>query len=85
MAEEPVPVPELKGLRLHHAVQTLRDGELRPGLLRFQLSAELETGFIIGQDPAPGERVPAGTRVRLTVSSGWVEPQPEARGLIPPA
>jgi beta-lactam-binding protein with PASTA domain len=74
MAEERVRVPELKGLRVDHAVETLRDADLRPGLLRFELTAELEAGLVIGQDPAPGETVPPGTRVRVTVSSGWSEP-----------
>jgi eukaryotic-like serine/threonine-protein kinase len=67
--ERLVDVPTLEGLTVEEAGQALADANLELGTQTAEAS-DAEEGTIIGQDPAPGERIEPGGSVDVTVSSG---------------
>lgn len=78
-----VPVPDVRTLDLGDAMRLLEGGELR--LTRLDSAeTDLPAGRVVEQLPPPGERVPSGSGVELTVSLGPSEvmvPAPDLQGL----
>ena len=64
----PVAVPELVGLTEAQAASRLTALGLEANVVRVQSTAP--DGEVVAQNPAQGERLPVGSRVRLNVSSG---------------
>ena len=62
-------VPALTGLRLGDAINTLGGAGLKPHE-QPQISADVPTGSLIGQQPAAGTKLKRGASVTLLVSSG---------------
>ena len=63
-------VPDVAGLEVENALVELEEKALYAGIqLRFTQNIE-EKGLVVGQDPAPGTSVRAGSRVVLKVSKG---------------
>jgi len=68
-ANKPVPVPLVEGLREPLAKNKIRDAQLVPHVSR-EFSNTIETGVVIRQDPAAGEKLQKNGRVDITVSKG---------------
>jgi serine/threonine-protein kinase len=68
-ANNPVPVPLVEGLREPLAKNKIRDAQLVPHVSR-EFSNTIETGVVISQDPAAGEKLQKNGRVDITVSKG---------------
>lgn len=66
----PIPTPNVTGLTRAEGEAALLAAELVVGDITEQSDANVPQGSIIGQDPAAGTNVPAGTPVDLVVSSG---------------
>ena len=66
---KPVPVPLVEGLREPLAKNKIRDAQLVPHVSR-EFSNTIETGVVIRQDPAAGEKLQKNGRVDITVSKG---------------
>lgn len=64
-----VNVPNLEGLTVEQAEQTLEDFELRLGAITPEVS-ERPSGTIIGQQPGAGETLEQGQAVNVTISAG---------------
>ncbi len=67
-----VSVPNVQGLKWEEARTILEAGGLR-FVLEEQKGAAAPEGTVVRQDPLPGERVPAGSEVRLFISGKPVE------------
>ena len=66
---KPVPVPLVEGLREPLAKNKIRDAQLVPHVSR-EFSNTIETGVVISQDPAAGDKLQKNGRVDITVSKG---------------
>ena len=64
-----VTVPNLEGLTVEQAEQTLNDFELRLGGITPEVS-DRPSGTIIGQQPGAGETLEQGQAVNVTISAG---------------
>jgi serine/threonine-protein kinase len=64
-----VAVPDVRGSREILAVRRLRAAGLEPSVHR-QTDAETAEGFVISQDPPPGDRAPRGKVVQVVSSLG---------------
>ena len=64
-----VNVPNLEGLTVEQAEQTLNDFELRLGGITTEVS-DRPSGTIIGQQPGAGENLEQGQAVNVTISAG---------------
>lgn len=82
---ETVTVPRVMETSLADAQERLRKLGLTVGRAEQKLDERLPAGYILSQDPAPGRRVPTGTKINLAVSRGPQEekeeppPKPEAK------
>jgi serine/threonine protein kinase len=54
------------------AIQSLRAAGLRPGTITLVNSSQ-QAGLVLRTDPAPGSRLPAGSKVKLFVANGKVQ------------
>jgi serine/threonine protein kinase/beta-lactam-binding protein with PASTA domain len=61
-------VPDVRGRSRDEAAAMLARAGLEPNVR--EIPSEKEINTVIGQDPAPGERVVRGSRVRINVSKG---------------
>ena len=76
-----VKVPDVRGLRLAEAIETLTNSDLDADPRDVNSSAE--PGTVTAQDPAPNEEVVTGTSVRINVSQGPREVAvPSVTGLL---
>jgi serine/threonine-protein kinase len=76
-----VKVPDVRGLRLAEAIETLAGAELDADPR--DVNSEEPPGTVTAQDPAPNEEVVAGTSVRINVSQGPKEiAVPSVTGLL---
>ena len=64
-----VNVPNLDGLTLEEATESLSEFELRLGAQTPEIS-DREPGTVIAQQPAPGESIEQGQAVNVTISTG---------------
>jgi len=64
-----VTVPNLDGLTIEQAQETLAEYELRLGAQTPEIS-ERPVGTVIAQQPAPGEAIEQGQAVNITISTG---------------
>ncbi len=62
-----VEVPMLKGLYLSGAKKKLEDSGLAVGRIRRAEDPERGENYVLRQDPSPGDKVPPGTEVEITV------------------
>ncbi|MBI9105919.1 MAG: PASTA domain-containing protein [Spirochaetales bacterium] len=63
-------VPDVTGLEVENALVELEEKALYPGIqLRYTQNIE-DKGLVVGQEPAPGTSVRAGSRVVLKISKG---------------
>ena len=69
----PVALPDLVGRTEAQAASRLTALGLRANVVRVESTAP--DGQVVAQNPAPGERVAVGSRVRLNVSSGVTQTQ----------
>ncbi|MDH7570407.1 MAG: PASTA domain-containing protein, partial [Armatimonadota bacterium] len=67
---EQTTVPDVVHATLSAAERALRGAGLEVGPLRTMFDDVEPKGHVLAQDPAPGETVPKGTRVTLTISKG---------------
>lgn len=65
-----VGVPDLKGMTREEAAKKLEETGLVLGDITEEANPDVEAGRVLSQSPGPGERVEAGARVSVTVSSG---------------
>ncbi len=77
---EEVQVPDVVGLHLEEAQEVLAQSGLVVEVLEEVPAGERPSGIVIGQEPGEGERLPRGSGVRLKVTKGREQPQPEAGG-----
>jgi serine/threonine-protein kinase len=76
-----VKVPDVRGLRIAEAIETLAAAELDADPR--DVNSEEPPGIVTAQDPAPNEEVVAGTSVRINVSQGPKEiAVPSVTGLL---
>jgi serine/threonine-protein kinase len=68
-ANEPVAVPDVKGLTEQLAVRQINDAGLQD-LVQREPNADVKEGNVFQQDPQPGERIERGNFVTILVSSG---------------
>jgi eukaryotic-like serine/threonine-protein kinase len=68
-ATKPVSVPRVIGLRRVEATQRIRAADLVPRV-RYETSDDVDVGFVISQDPDPGDLADKGQGVRVVVSLG---------------
>jgi serine/threonine-protein kinase len=66
---EPVPVPNVVGIRQQLAVQKLEDAELVPKVQR-RADDEVPSGVVMDQNPSAGTRISKGETVTIVVSTG---------------
>ncbi|MDX1620264.1 MAG: Stk1 family PASTA domain-containing Ser/Thr kinase, partial [Nitriliruptorales bacterium] len=82
--EELVRVPSVVGLIESDAVSELREDEFDALIVR-EFSNEVDEGFVIRQDPEPGEELEKGAEVTIVVSRGpEEEPEPSPSPEPPP-
>ena len=62
-----IEVPKLRGLYLSGAKKKLEEVGLTPGLVRRVEDPERGENYVLRQSPSPGDKVPPGTEVELTV------------------
>ncbi len=62
-----VEVPTLRGLYLSGAKKKLEESGLTPGTVRRVEDPERGENYVLRQSPSPGDKVPPGTEVELTV------------------
>lgn len=79
-ATEEVQVPDVVGLRLEEAQEILAQSGLSVEALEEVPSGERPGGVVVGQSPEAGERISRGSGIRLQVTRGKEEHQPEAGG-----
>ncbi len=65
----PVPVPNVLGQRRVEATQHVSEAGFVPKV-RYETSEDVDVGFVISQDPDPGDPLEKGRFVRLVVSLG---------------
>ena len=63
-------VPDVSKKTVQEATTELQKVGLNVGVQSDKPSKDVDTGRVIGTDPKGGTKVPAGTTVNLTVSSG---------------
>jgi uncharacterized delta-60 repeat protein len=63
-------VPKLKGKTLRAAKLALTKAHCSVGKVTRAFSAKVKKGRVLSQKPKPGTRLPAGSKVRLTLSKG---------------
>jgi uncharacterized repeat protein (TIGR01451 family) len=63
-------VPKLKGLSLKKAKKKLRKAHCRPGKVSHRFSGKVDAGKVIRGGKHRGAHLPAGSKVKLTVSGG---------------
>jgi eukaryotic-like serine/threonine-protein kinase len=68
-ASQPVPVPNVVGLREQLAVNKIKDAGLEPTVER-AASTDVDKGVVIDQRPDGGSRIQKGDQVTLIVSTG---------------
>ena len=73
-------VPDVIGQTLNQANNTLADAELLVGDISHAFSNTRPAGQVSGQSPAPGQVVPVGSEVDVTVSLG---PEPPDTTIVP--
>ncbi|MFP4311559.1 MAG: Stk1 family PASTA domain-containing Ser/Thr kinase [Nitriliruptoraceae bacterium] len=73
---EPVRVPRVVNFSEDNALDTIRNAELEPSIEDRDYSLAVAEGFVISQDPPPGEEVDPGTTVAIVISLG-PEPDPD--------
>lgn len=66
----PVAVPDLTGRTVDQAAAELAGVGLAPGAVTQEQRTDVPAGTIVGQDPAAGDEVPAGTEVDVVVATG---------------
>lgn len=64
-------VPNLAGRALNAALVTVRAEGLELGDSLSVITAAGEPGTVVGQDPPPGVRVPAGGKIDLLIAGDW--------------
>ncbi len=67
---KPCVVPKLKGLRLKKAKKALRRADCKPGKVAHRHSGKVKKGRVIRGGKHRGATLPAGSKVKLVVSSG---------------
>jgi beta-lactam-binding protein with PASTA domain/predicted Ser/Thr protein kinase len=67
---EPVPVPDVKGMPLAQAQQTLAANRLKPGKVRKEFSLDIPPGNVIKTDPETGKKQQRDVPVTIVVSEG---------------
>lgn len=77
---ETVEVPDLKGLRLDKARESLKSDGLEPGLVTRAFSDDVPKGFVVGSTPDAGTERRAGSAVALVVSKGAAIDVPDVTG-----
>ncbi|TKT00361.1 Stk1 family PASTA domain-containing Ser/Thr kinase [Streptomyces lasalocidi] len=77
---ETVEVPDLKGLRLDKARESLKSDGLEPGLVTRAFSDDVPKGFVVGSTPGAGTERRAGSAVALVVSKGEAIDVPDVTG-----
>ncbi|MFF7711845.1 Stk1 family PASTA domain-containing Ser/Thr kinase [Streptomyces sp. NPDC007988] len=77
---EIVKVPELEGLKLADARNTLRKAGLAPGVITREFSDEAAQGTVIGSDPAAGTERRPDSAIALVVSKGSPVDVPDVTG-----
>lgn len=77
---EIVKVPELEGLKLTDARNTLRKAGLAPGVITREFSDEAAQGTVIGSDPAAGTERRPDSAIALVVSKGSPVDVPDVTG-----
>ena len=68
-AREPVPVPNVVGIKQARAVDLIEEAELEADVQQ-TFSDEVPKGEVIDQDPTAGTRIAKGETVSITVSAG---------------
>lgn len=66
----PCVVPKLKKLRLKKAKKALRKAHCKPGKVKRRFSGKIKKGKVVRSGKRRGAVLPAGTKVKLTVSRG---------------
>lgn len=79
VSSETVAVPDVTGTNLEQARRNISGARLTPQVQ--EVDAPLPLGAVLGQDPAGGAEVQAGSTVTLTVSRGNQLVMPELVGL----
>lgn len=77
---EIVKVPELEGLKLADARNTLRKAGLAPGVITREFSDDAAQGTVIGSDPAAGTERRPDSAIALVVSKGSPVDVPDVTG-----
>ncbi|NKQ24307.1 Stk1 family PASTA domain-containing Ser/Thr kinase [Streptomyces galbus] len=77
---ETVEVPDLKGLRLDKARESLKSDGLEPGLVTRAFSDDVPKGFVVSSTPDAGTERRAGSAVALVVSKGSAIDVPDVTG-----
>ncbi|WP_441246530.1 Stk1 family PASTA domain-containing Ser/Thr kinase [Kitasatospora sp. McL0602] len=77
---ERIAVPELDGLPLDQARQTLSDHRLTAGAVTGEYDDEVAAGSVVSASPAAGKPLPVGSPVALVVSKGMT-PVPSVLGM----
>ena len=63
-------VPKVKGKKLRAAKSAIKRAHCSVGKVTKAFSARVRKGRVISQKPAPGKKLPAGSKVKLKVSKG---------------
>lgn len=74
---QPVAVPDLVGLSEADAAKAIDSAGL--SAIVYDVPSEEPKGVVVAQEPSAGERAPAGTRVRINVSTGSQQGQEAER------
>ncbi len=77
---ERIPVPNLLGLTLDQATQSLTAARLAPGTTSEEYSDSISAGAVISSSPGTGKPLPVNSPVSLVVSKGMT-PVPNVVGL----
>jgi len=80
VATKTVQVPSVNSLSLSEALARLRASGLELGTVDSIVDAGVRAGTVLHQDPGPGSRVPAGTRVNVGVAAA---PAPSIERKVP--
>jgi serine/threonine protein kinase len=65
-----ITIPNLIGFDKNSAVTAIEAADLKTGIFSEVFSDYFESEIVLGQNPAPGEKVKSGTAVNLTLSKG---------------
>ena len=76
-----VDMPDVVNLEYRDAISTLIRSSFEYEL-EYELSSEVSENYVISSSPGPGEQLPAGSRVYLTVSAGAVAKTVDMPNLI---